>query len=177
MLKKWKAVRGDDGAALVETAFIFILLVPMLLFLSIDVGQILFCLIELSNSAHAGSSYIAQQYAASANLASSASKGSLPAVTDVKSAVKNDASDIVGFLSSAGITVATPTLGCSDGTTPTSNATYNASGETGAGPVCPAAAIPTVTVTVTGTVMPMISIPGYSSGITNKYTATTSLVY
>ena len=83
MLMKWEVVRGDDGASLVETAIIFALLVPVLLFGAIDAGQVVFCLIELSNSAHVGSSYIAQDYALTANLAASASKGELPPAANV----------------------------------------------------------------------------------------------
>lgn len=140
----FQTIRSEDGAGLVELAFVLPLF-PLLLFGALDFGRAFYLSVEVAGAAHAAALYGSQNPSD---------------IAGMQRAAQYDAPDVPNL--SAG----TPTYGCecSDGTS------YSAS--CSVTPSCASNnEIQRVNVTVTGTYSPLIPWPGVPSSLPLSSTA------
>lgn len=139
----FQRIRNEDGAGLVELAFVLPLF-PLLLFGALDFGRAFYLSVEVAGAAHAAALYGSQNPTDTAG---------------IRQAALLDAPDVPNL--SAG----TPVYGseCSDGTKYTTGAATLA---------CPSNnQVSRVDVTVTGTYSPLIPWPGVPSSLPLSSTA------
>ncbi len=133
-------LRNEQGNALIETA-VGLTILTTLLFGAAEFGRIAYAAIEVNNAAHAGAAYGAESRTYAADL------------PNIQNAAVKDAPDVAGVTSTAGYSCQ-----CSDGSASTCGATD-----------CTGTRIlEYITVTTSGTVNPMIYVPG----LPHSYTVT-----
>ena len=134
-----KALRGEEGGPLVETALTMPILIALIIG-PVELARVTYAAIECSNAARAGASYGALTLTTASD------------TTGIQTVASSDAANI------ASIMTATPTLSyiCSDGTA-----------STGQNTDCSTSQIETiVTVTTSATVPAMVRLPGLPTSYT-----------
>ncbi|MGA2277623.1 MAG: TadE/TadG family type IV pilus assembly protein [Terracidiphilus sp.] len=166
LIARWRAIREDQGGALVELAIVMgFLLAPMLLGV-IDIGSLVYDSIENTNAADAAAEYAAQYYIATATPGPSA----LPTLAQVTTAATNESPELQHFLKSGTTFTVTAATGCG-----TAAPLYTGvSGLTP--PTCAGANLPYVQITAQSTVVPLVHFSVLGGSMTLSNTATIPLV-
>jgi Flp pilus assembly protein TadG len=135
---RMKKMRRQDGASIVELAFVLGILGPLLLLGTTELSIYVYAGTELADATHAAASFAAQYYFQNSN-------STLPTQAQVTAAATNDAPELVA-MSGTSLT-ATMVTGC--GTSdPGTNSTV---------PTCTGGALPYVQITGSATVVPLVS--------------------
>jgi Flp pilus assembly pilin Flp len=159
LLARWRAVRGESGASLVEVALIVGILAPVMLLGTAGVAGLVYASIEVSNGAHAGAAYAAEYYIAHSNSA-------LPTSAQVTTAVQNDTHELTAVLKPGTTLTVTMATGCNGASATTGNSL----------PSCSSGVLPYVQVTTQATVIPFTKYAGLPSSITMNSQAIINLV-
>jgi Flp pilus assembly protein TadG len=163
MFGAWKAICDEEGASLIELAFVMFFLFPPMLLGIVDVGFIEYASVENASAARAGAAYAAQYYIQS----QSPGPPTLPTVANVTTAVTNDSPELQNMQETGTNFIVTMSTGCNGGAATTGNTV----------PVCsPTTVLPFVTVTTQSTVMPLIKFKGLIGPFTINNSATINLV-
>ena len=138
MFSRWKRLRTEGGASLVELALVLGIAGPVLVLGTLEIAVFVYSSIELTDATHAAADYAAQYYIQS-------SSTSLPTQDEVTTAAKNDAPELLNMLKSGTSLTATIATGCGTGTAVSGNTI----------PTCTSGNLPFVQVTGTATVSPI----------------------
>jgi Flp pilus assembly protein TadG len=137
-LARMKKMRREDGASIVELAFIMAILGPLLLLGTTELSIYVYASVELTDATHAAASFASQYYFENSN-------STLPTQTQVTAAATNDAPELVSMLKSGSSFTATMATGCGTGNPTTGNTV----------PTCTGGALPYIQVTGQATVSPV----------------------
>lgn len=171
MFAWWKAIWGEEGASMVEAAFVGALIFTPAFIGIIEGGSLVYASIEIADAAHDGAAYAAQYYNSPLHT------GTLPSSTSVQTVATAAAPDLNNGLLSNTTPVVTMVCGCPqsptvEGAVPTAGqclSPYPTSA------TCTVPYYPIVQVTFQTTVTPIISFAGFG-GMTMSSTASLPLV-